>query len=420
VATGRSFRTLWASAAISNIGDGVVLAAGPLLVASLTDDPALIGGAVFVQQLPWLLFSLLSGAWVDRLDKRRLVAGVDLLRGLLLGLLAISVATDVVSVWLVYLVFFLLGTAETLADTAVISLVPAVVPAGALPTANARLLGTYIVANQLVGPPFGAWLFVAAAAYPFGLDAVTFVLSALLVAALPNHVGRAADAVERRPLREEIGEGVRWLLRHPVLRMLAVAIALMNVTFFGAFAILVLYARERLGLSEVGYGLLLACSSVGGILGSLVTGRLERRFGAALLLRVGLGVETATHLVFALTRSPVVASAMFGLFGLHAVVWSAVTLSIRQRLVPQRLQGRATSVYYLFSIGGAAIGAGLSGFVARGAGITAPFWASFAVMVLLTVVAWRLFTSDALASEGRSVESETGGDLAGDLRADRQ
>ena len=166
---GRGFGKLWTAAAVSNVGDGVVIAAGPLLVASLTDNPALIGGAVFVQQLPWLLFSLLSGAWVDRLDKRLLITRVDVVRGLLLGVLAVSVATDTVGVWLIYAVFFLLGTAETLADTASVSLLPAIVPAEALPRANARLMGTQIVANQLVGPPFGAFLFVAAAAYPFGL-----------------------------------------------------------------------------------------------------------------------------------------------------------------------------------------------------------------------------------------------------------
>lgn len=406
MSTGRSFRTLWTAAAISNVGDGVVLAAGPLLVASLTDDPALIGGAVFVQQLPWLLFSLLSGAWVDRLDRRLLVVRGDLVRGALIGVLAVSIATGVVSVWLIYLVFFLLGTAETLADTASVSLLPALVPADRLPTANARLMGTQIVANQLVGPPLGAWLFVAAAAYPFGLQALTFVLAGALIATLPRDAGRVEDLRERRPLRQEIGEGVRWLLQHPVLRMLAVAICLMNVTLLGAFAILVLYARQRLGLTEVGYGVLLAISAIGGLVGSLVTGRLERRFGASILLRVGLVIETATHLVFALTRSPVVAGAMFGLFGVHAVVWGAVTLSIRQRLVPARLQGRANSVYYLFSIGGAAVGAGLSGLLARAGGITAPFWASFAVMAVLTVVAWRLFTTDRLAAERPSTRPE--------------
>ena len=403
---GRGFGPLWSATAVSNVGDGIALAAGPLLVASLTDDPALIAGAAFVQQLPWLLFSLISGAYVDRLDRRRLVVSVNLLRATVLTLLATAIATGGGTVLLVYLAFFVLGTAETLADNASVTLLSTVVPADGLPTANARLMGTQILANQLAGPPLGAWLFVVAAALPFGANAVTFVLAAGLVALLPRHVGRAVEPGERRRLRAEIAEGVRWLWHHRVLRMLAVSLCLMNVTFFGAFSILVLYARDRLGLSEVGYGVLLACSSVGGLTGSVVAGRLERRFGASLLLRVGLVVETVTHLVFALTRSPWVAGATFAVFGVHAIIWGVVTLSLRQRVVPGRLLGRANSVYYLFSVGGAALGALSGGLLARSFGITAPFWFAFGSMIVLTAVAWRLFTPQALDAEQRQVAGE--------------
>jgi MFS family permease len=404
---GRPFARLWAASAITNVGDGISLAAGPLLVASLTGDPALIAGAAFAQQLPWLLFSLVSGAYVDRLDRRRLVVAVNLVRAAALGLLAVSVATGIVTVLLVYAAFFVVGTAETLADNASVTLIPSVVPAEALTRANSRLMATQILTNQMAGPPLGAWLFVAAAALPFGAEAATFVLASALLATLPRRVGRSPDAdAGRRHLGAEIAEGVRWLWHHRVLRMLAVALCLMNVTFFGAFAILVLYARERLGLSEVGYGVLLACSSVGGLVGSAVAGPLERRLGASTLLRVGLVVETATHLVFALTRSPWVAGAVFTVFGVHAVVWGVVTLSLRQRVVPARLLGRANSVYYLFSAGGAALGSLQGGFVTRAYGVTGPFWLAFAAMVVLTPAAWPLFTRGALDAERQQVAEE--------------
>ena len=406
---GRGFGPLWAASAVSNVGDGIALAAGPLLVASLTDDPALIAGAAFAQQLPWLLFSLISGAYVDRLDRRRLVVAVNLVRAAVLTVLAAAVATGAGSVLLVYLAFFVLGTAETLADNASLTLLSTVVPRAALPSANARLMGTQILANQLVGPPLGAWLFVAAAALPFGANAATFLVAAGLVALLPRSAGRATEPVERRRLRVEIAEGVRWLWHHRVLRMLAVSLCLMNLTLLGAFSILVLYARDRLGLPEVGYGLLLACSAIGGLAGSVVAAPLERRFGASLLLRVGLVIETCTHLVFALTRTPWVAAGTYLLFGLHAIVWGVVTLSIRQRVVPARLLGRVNSVYYLFSIGGAALGALSGGLVARSFGITAPFWAAFGLMAGLTVVAWRLFTRSALEAEQQQVELERAG-----------
>ena len=389
------FGRLWAASAVSNIGDGVTLAAGPLLLASLTDDPALIAGAMFVQQLPWLLFSLVSGAYVDRLDRRLLVVGVNVVRAAVLAGLAAAVAGGLAGVVLLYAALFVLGTAETLADTASATLVPALVPPAGLPTANARLMGSQIVGNQLLGPPLGAWLFVLAAAAPFGVDAAACLVAAGLLALLPRPAGRPPEREPAR-LRTEIAEGVRWVASHRVLRMLALALCLLNVTFVGAFSILVLYARQRLGLDEVGYGLLLSCIAVGGLAGAVLAGRLERRFGAAALLRVGLVLETSTHLVLATTRSPGVAGVTLAVFGLHAVVWTSVTTAFRQRVVPDRLRGRANGVYYLFGVGGSAIGALQGGLVARAAGITAPLWFAFVVTVGFTALAWRLLTPAAL------------------------
>jgi MFS family permease len=148
---------------------GVTTVAGPLLVASLTNEPALVAGAVFAQQLPWLLFSLPGGVYVDRPDRRRLLAGVNLLRGAVLAGLAVAVWGGAASIPLVYAVFFLLGTGETLADSASFALLPSIVPEAGLARANARLLAAYLVGNQVAAKPFGAWLFVAAAALPFGL-----------------------------------------------------------------------------------------------------------------------------------------------------------------------------------------------------------------------------------------------------------
>ena len=392
---GNGFGRLWAATAVSNLGDGVTLAAGPLLLASMTSSPALIGGAVFAQQLPWLLFSLVSGAYVDRLDRRLLVTSVNVVRAGVLAALAVAVGTGTAGIPLVYAAFFVLGTAETLADNATLTLVPALVPPAGLPAAHARLMGTQIVGNQLLGPPLGAWLFVAAAAAPFGVDAASFLLAAGLVALLPARAGRPPEREPRR-LRTEIAEGVRWVWGQRVLRMLALALCLMNITFLGAFSILVLYARERLGLGELGYGLLLSCSAAGGVVGAVVAGRLERRFGASAVLRVGLLVETATHLSLATTREPWVAGLTIGVFGVHAVVWGAVTTAFRQRVVPDRLRGRANSVYYLFGVGGSALGALQGGLVASAAGITAPLWLAFGTMVVFTTLAWHLFTPTAL------------------------
>ena len=171
---GVDFTRLWAANAISNLGDGVTGVAGPLLVASMTTSPALVAGAAFAQQLPWLLFALPAGAYVDRLDRRRLLVAVNLARGAILAALAVAVWADLASIPVLYTAFFLFGTGETVADRASVALVPSIVPPERLASANARLLGTYLVGNQLLAPPIGAWLFVMAAALPFAFDATSF------------------------------------------------------------------------------------------------------------------------------------------------------------------------------------------------------------------------------------------------------
>ncbi|WP_433280057.1 MFS transporter [Pseudonocardia xinjiangensis] len=392
VPLGSGFAKLWAANAVSNVGDGVALAAGPLLLASLTSDPALVAGALFVQQLPWLMFALPAGVVVDRLDRRRLVVLVNVVRAVVIAALAVAVATGVVTVLLIYAALFVIGSMETLADSASTALLPALVPAEQLPRANARLMGVQIVGNSLLAPPLGAALFVVAAALPFGLNAATFLVAAVLVATLRGSVPREVPTGAPRPMIRDIATGVRALMGHQVLRVLALCLCLMNVTLTGAFSILVLYARERLGLDEIGFGLLLAASAVGGLAGSVAAARLLTRFGAAFLLRVGLVIETCTHLSLALTRAPWVAVTTMVVFGAHASLWGVITLSWRQRVVPDALRGRVNSVYFLFAVGGSAIGALTGGLAARGLGITAPLWIAFAGMAALTLVAWRLFT----------------------------
>ena len=389
---GSGFARLWTASAATNVGDGVALAAGPLLLASLTSEPALVAGAVFAQQLPWLLFALPAGVLVDRIDRRKLVVLVNLVRAAVIGALAAAVATGSASVALVYVALFAVGAMETLADSASTALLPALVPPQQLPRANARLVGVHIVGNQLLAPPLGAALFVLAAAIPFGLNAATFLLAAVIIATL--RIPRPEQRSEpHAPLRRDVTTGIRALMRHPVLRMLAICLSLMNLTLMGTFSILVLYARERLGLDEVGFGLLLAACAVGGLAGSAAAsppaGAVRGRRAPA---AVGLVIETCTHLSLALARAPWVAITTMVVFGAHASVWGVLTLSWRQRAVPDPLRGRVNSVYFLFAIGGSAIGALVGGLTAGGLGITAPFWLAFGGMAVLTVVAWRRFT----------------------------
>jgi len=240
---------------------------------------------------------------------------------------------------------------------------------------------------------------VVAAALPFAFDAASFLTAALLLAPLLRRHGPAPQPREQpRSLRAEIAEGLGWLWRRHTLRLLAVCLGVMNLAGAGTFAIWVLWARQRLGLEDVGFGALVTAYAAGGLLGTLVASRLDAAVGPAVLLRAGLCTEAACQLALALTRSPWIAGATLVLFGAHAMVWGVVTVSLRQRLVPEPLQGRVNSVYFLFDLGGAALGTLLGGGLAAALGITAPFWLASGAVTVLTVVAWRRFRPDALTS----------------------
>jgi len=384
---GAGFRTLWTASAISTMGDGVTLVAGPMLVASTTHDPAQVALAAFCQQLPWLLFGLLSGVYVDRLDRRNLIVTVNIVRAAALGALAVATALQGLSLPLIYAVFFILGTADTLADTASGALLPSVVARDRLAEANARLSLTFNVGNQFLAKPIGAWLFTLAVWAPFGADAVTFLLAAALIATLRPVRPDTKPAPTR--LRTDVTTGLRWLVRHRVLRTVSLSMGIGNIAFCAAFSVFVIYVQDRLGLTGLGYGLLLTTFAVGGAIGTLSMRRLKNRWPASILLRVGLFVEAFTHIALAATTSPWVAAPVLILFGVHTMVWGSVAATVYQQEVPEGLRGRVGSARLLFDLGGAAIGTLIGGLVAQGTGSTTPFWLAGAVMVVVAVCAWR-------------------------------
>jgi len=393
--------------AVSVAGDGVTVAAGPLLAASITHDPLLVAGALVAQQLPWLIFPLLSGVLVDRLEPGRLMVIVDLLRAAAVGGLAASVLAGAAHLAALYGALFILGAGATVSDTAALSLPPLLVAADDLVRANAGLQGVQLVGADLMGPPLGAYLFVLAAGLPFAFDAATFVAGAALIASISGR-RTAGQVPARASLRREIAEGIRWLAGHPGLRMLAVAICVLNLMLGSTLAILVLYVRVRLGMGPVGYGMLLACSAAGGVIGTMIVKRLVARFGASLLMRAGLIIECATHVSLALTRRPWVAALTLVVFGVHIGVWGVVTVTLRQTAVPGQLLGRVNSVYYTFSMGGFALGGLTGGLLARGFGLTAPFWVAAAAVAVVAMAAWRLFTPSRLTTEAAAGASPAG------------
>ena len=401
---GTSFRWLLGSSWVSNLGDGIALAAGPLLVASLTHDARLVALAATLQWLPPLLFGLFAGALSDRVDRRRLVVTVDLVRAAVLAVLCVAIATERVSIVVVLAALFLVGTAEVFADNTSQTLLPMLVARDDLAVANSRLQAGFITVNQLAGPPIGAALFTVGTVWPFATQALVVAAGAVLVSriVLPNHgTGRGATPAR---LRHDIAEGFRWVRHHAAVRTLVLTIFIFNITFGAAWSVLVLYATERLGLAEIGFGLLTTVMAVGGLVGVAAYGWITRRVSLGNLMRIGLVAETLTHLVLALTTRAWVAVIVFFVFGAHAFIWGTTSITVRQRAVPTALQGRVGSVNLVGSFGGLVVGSALGGVLAERWGVVAPFWFAFAGSALFTVLIWRQLVHVAHADEAGAPE----------------
>jgi predicted MFS family arabinose efflux permease len=387
---GTGYRWLVASSWTTNLGDGVAVAAGPLLVASLTRDAFLVSLAALLRWAPPLVFGLYAGALSDRLDRRRIVIVADAVRALVLVGLVGTMVTGQVSAAVALVALGLLATAEVFADNTATTLAPMLVHRDDLTIANARLQTGFITLNHLTGPSIGALLFAAGRAWPFAAEAVLLAAGALLVSrlVLPAH-GRATAEVAGSGVLRDVVEGLRWTLRHPAVRTLSLTILVFNVTFGAAWSILVLYAHRRLGLGAVGFGLLTTVPAAGGLLGTALYGWITRRVSLGNVMRVGLIIETFTRLGLAVATSPWVASPILFVFGAHAFIWGTTAVTVRQRAVPAHLQGRVGSVHTIGVYGGLVAGSALGGALADRAGVTAPFWFAFAGSAVFVVLLWR-------------------------------
>jgi MFS family permease len=366
--------------------------------------------------LPWLLFGLPAGALVDRWDRKRVLWGVDFGRTAVIGLLAVAVAGDLATLPLLIVAALLLGSAETLFDSAAQAALPAMVPVAQLERANGRLYAGMLVAGGFAGPPLGGVLFGVAAAAPFGFDAVTFLAAALLALGLRADLTVPAAATATGPgeparrfrfrFRAQIAEGVRWLWRNRVLRAMWLLLTLWNLAENAILAVLVLWALEVLRLHEAAYGVLLTGLAAGGVLGGLLADRLGRRFGAGRGIAASLWVTVLSYLGLGLTSHGVAGFVLLGLVGAAAMVWNVLTASFRQAVVPGRLQGRVNSVYRAATWGVIPVGAALGGAAADRLGLRTPFLLGAALLAAAGAVGLPRLRTARLA-RARAAATET-------------
>ncbi|MFJ5677265.1 MFS transporter [Streptomyces sp. NPDC093097] len=353
---------LWSAAVVSRFGDALRGTALPLLARALTADPLLIALVTAFGFAPWLLFGLLGGAVADRVEARRAMWAVDLLRGLLMAGFAVAVAAGAADIALVLALAFALTTLQTLFDNAATTLLPSVVPREALTAANARLMTGQEVVGRFVGGPVAPVLIGVSAALPFAADAATYLVAAALVAALRTAAPPRPPAASGRSLRREIAEGIRALWQDRVLRLVCLSVALGNVGIGALIAELVVVVKDWLGAGDVGYVVVTTGYGAGSVLGGLLAGRVIAAAGGQLrtLLLAGLA-QTAVLVVFGTVRALWPAALALALFGFAGTVWNVLETTVVQQRSPTALLGRISSAFRTVSIAGVPLGALLGG-----------------------------------------------------------
>jgi len=380
VALGRPFWLIWWSTVISGSGDGMFLTAFPLLAAALTRDAVLIAGVTVASRLPWLLFSLLAGAAADRTDRRRLMVAADVARAIVVVGLAAAVLSHTARIPLLYVCAFALGLGETVHANSAQAMLPNLVAADRLVTANARITGMQVLTETFLGPPIGAALYGAAASTPFLVDGVTFAVSAGLIRSLPEAppVARASTG-----LWSDVREGVAFMVRHPLLRRLVALLGTLNFFYFATESVLILYTLQRLHAGKAVYTALFLAAAAGTLATQWLVEPMQARVGAVTTITIAFWCWAVALVGLSFTTTPVVAIVLFFVLGMGDGFWRVLTLTLRQRITPNQLLGRVNSAYRMVAQGIIPLGAAFGGGVAKAFGIRAPFTVAAVVFVVI-------------------------------------
>jgi MFS family permease len=399
---GLPFWRLWSASTLSNLADGLVKIALPLVAVTLTGSPGLVAGVTLAVTLPWLLFALPAGALADRVDRRIAMVTANVVRAAAVAVLAVTVVLGLGSsgaaIWVLYALALVLGTAETVYDTSAQSILPQVVARDRLPRANGRLLAAELTANEFVGPPLGGLLVAAGVAAAFVTPAALWVaaVGALLLLRGDFSVPRE----EPTTLRADVAEGLRYLWGHRLLRTLATMTGLFNLATNATFAVFVLYAvgpDSAMGLTEAGFGLLFATIAAGSLVGALLADPIIGRLGRSRSLALGILGGVGTVGIPALTTNPLVIAPAFLAGGLSNALWNVVAVSLRQRITPDRILGRINSSYRLVAWGTRPLGAAAGGLLGELLGLRAVFGVA-AGLILATLVGMTRVTETAIGT----------------------
>ncbi len=382
----RDFWRLWGGQAVSSIGGQVSSLALPLLILALTHSPARAGLLAAARGVPYFLLVLPAGALVDRWDPRRTMIACDTGRALALASIPLALALGHLPLWLLFAVTFVEGTLFVFFQQAESNCLVRVVAPEHLGAAVAQNEAIYGVSG-LIGPSLGGLLYGLGRGVPFLTDAVSYVLSVAALLTLRTDVRPAPLADDHVPnLGAEIGEGLRWLGAHQVIRFVALLTGVLMMSCAG-WALILIVLAQRLGAGPQAIGFLLATGGAGGIVGSLLAIPLQKRFPFGPLLIGAAWVWALTWLFYALAPSLIVLGVVNALSFIVVPIYLGTQYAYRLGQIPDALQGRVNSVFRLIAFGSGPVGLALTGWLLQKFGPAPTILITFAPQLALCLAA---------------------------------
>jgi MFS family permease len=385
------FWKFWTGQTISNLGSSFTFLVLPLLVFKLTGSAVNLAITTAAYFVPYLLFGLVIGALVDRVDRKRLMIAVDIGRAAVIASIPALAAVDALSVWWIYAVSFLTATLTIAFDAGEFAAVPSLVDRDDLVTANGRILASYQTA-QFAGPILAGSLIGAGMPVEDVLlvDAASFVASAIALVTVRGSFNAPDDAQrELASLRRDVVEGLRYVLSHPVLRNISIMMALFN--FVGATTItqLVLFAKERLDASDREIGFLFSAGSAGIVVLSLAAGPIRRKLSFSVAALGALMLYGVLTFVFAWTEAFWIALPLWAAISGLGLFFNINTQSLRQAIVPSHMLGRVVSIAGVLAWSAIPVGTLLGGYVIEATGDVALVYAGIGVITFLIAFVFR-------------------------------
>ena len=388
------FRKFWIGQTISNLGSSFTQWAVPLLVYQLTHSAVNLGIATAATFLPYLLFGLVIGAWMDRVDRKRAMIALDSLNALVILSIPLVAQFGHLNVWWIYGVTFIQSTIFIAFSSGEFAAIPSLVSRDDLVTANGRIQATYSAA-QVAGPLLaGALISFFPLTWVMAFDAGSFAISSLSLLLVRASFNTPSDTPkEATTILHDVREGLRYVLGHPVLRNISLMMALINFVTGTTWAQLVLFADERLGASRREIGVLFAAGSAGVVVTGLLAGRLRRRFSFTTLAMSSLMLMGGLIVVFAGMRWFWVALPIWAAQSGLGILFNINTGSLRQAIVPNQLLGRVLSIAGVLAWSAIPAGALVGGWVISATGNVALVYGVIGVITIGIAVFFRLFTA---------------------------